>query len=107
MPQLYAMCQPQARAAPLRTCCAPGRQASRRVTRQWAPPGSLMNPTDRGKADAVRPPPDRTFAWLGKCRRLSKDDEALPETTEALVYLAMIRLMLRRLGRDPPLHNAM
>ncbi|GGB83192.1 IS5 family transposase [Deinococcus soli (ex Cha et al. 2016)] len=46
---------------------------------------------------------ERTFAWLGKCRRLSKDYEVLPETTETLVYLAMIRLMLRRLGRAPPL----
>ncbi|MFB9991945.1 IS5 family transposase [Deinococcus oregonensis] len=45
---------------------------------------------------------ERTFAWLGKCRRLSKDDEALPETTQHLVYLAMIRLMLRRLVRAPP-----
>jgi len=31
---------------------------------------------------------ERTFAWLGKNRRLSKDYEALPETTELLVYLA-------------------
>ncbi|WP_155299322.1 transposase [Deinococcus kurensis] len=50
---------------------------------------------------------ERTFAWLGKCRRLSKDYEALPKTTENLVYLAMVRLMLRRLGRDPPLDTAM
>lgn len=45
---------------------------------------------------------ERTFAWLSKCRRLSKDYEALPETTQILVYLAMIRLMLRRLARAPP-----
>lgn len=45
---------------------------------------------------------ERTFAWLGKCRRLSKDYEALPETTEVLVYLAMIRLMVKRLTRAPP-----
>jgi len=45
---------------------------------------------------------ERTFAWLGKNRRLSKDYEALPETTELLVYLAMIRLMLKRLVRAPP-----
>ena len=37
-----------------------------------------------------------TFAWLGRNRRLSKDSEELPETTEAWVYLAMSRLMLRR-----------
>ena len=42
---------------------------------------------------------ERTFAWLGKYRRLSKDYEALPETSEALIYAAMSRLMLRRLAR--------
>jgi putative transposase len=40
---------------------------------------------------------ERTLAWLGRCRRLSKDYEALPDTTEAWVYIAMIHLMLRRL----------
>ena len=40
---------------------------------------------------------ERTFAWLGKYRRQSKDYEALPETTETLIYTAMIHLMLRRL----------
>ena len=41
---------------------------------------------------------ERTFAWLGRCRRLSKDYEALPETTEAWVNIAMTHLMLRRLN---------
>lgn len=41
---------------------------------------------------------ERTFAWLGKHRRLSKDYEKLPATTEALIRLAMIRLMLSRLA---------
>ncbi|MBC8027677.1 MAG: IS5 family transposase [Steroidobacteraceae bacterium] len=41
---------------------------------------------------------ERTFAWLGFHRRLSKDYEALPETSEALIYVAMIRLMLARLA---------
>ena len=40
---------------------------------------------------------ERTFAWLGKFRRLSKDYEALPETSESLIYAAMIHIMLRRL----------
>lgn len=40
---------------------------------------------------------ERTLAWLGRHRRLSKDYETLPETSETMVYLAMIRLMLRRL----------
>jgi putative transposase len=42
---------------------------------------------------------ERTFGWLGRSRRLSKDYEALPATEEAWVYLAMSRLMLARLAR--------
>jgi putative transposase len=42
---------------------------------------------------------ERTFAWLENYHRLGKDDEVLPESSEALVYLAMTHLMLRRL--DP------
>jgi putative transposase len=41
---------------------------------------------------------ERTFGWLGRQRRLSKDYEVLPATSEAWIYLAMTRLMLRRLA---------
>jgi len=41
---------------------------------------------------------ERTFAWFGGYRRLSKDYEALPAVSEAMVQLAAIRLMSRRLG---------
>jgi putative transposase len=40
---------------------------------------------------------ERTFGWLGRWRRLSKDYEELPEVSEAMVTVAMIRLMLHRL----------
>jgi putative transposase len=40
---------------------------------------------------------ERTFGWLYQSRRLSKDYERLSETSEALIYVAMTRLMLRRL----------
>ena len=40
---------------------------------------------------------ERTFAWLENARRLCRDYEELPENHEAVVYIVMIRLMLRRL----------
>ena len=42
---------------------------------------------------------ERTFAWLGRYRRLSKDYEGSEESSESWIYLAMTHLMLRRL--DP------
>jgi putative transposase len=43
---------------------------------------------------------ERTFSWIDQNRRLSKDYERLPETSEAFIYLAMTRLMVRRLARS-------
>src|SRR5215203_5353579 len=42
---------------------------------------------------------ERTLAWIMRNRRMSRDYEFLAETTEALIYVAMIRLMLRRLAK--------
>jgi putative transposase len=42
---------------------------------------------------------ERTFAWLGRYRRLSKDYEQLPATEEAWIFVAMIQLMVHRLAQ--------
>jgi len=42
---------------------------------------------------------ERSFGWLGRCRRLAKDFENLTRTQMAFVQLAMIRLMTRRIAR--------
>jgi len=69
----------------------------------WAPADAVIDWA------AILPPPgfrvlprrgvvDRTFAWLGQNRRLSKDYERLCATSEAFIYAAMVRLMVRRLA---------
>jgi putative transposase len=42
---------------------------------------------------------ERTFGWLNRYRRLSKDYELLPQTSEALIQVTMIQLMIRRLAK--------
>jgi transposase len=55
-------------------------------------------------AGAATPQPrrsvvERTFVWLGHARRLSKDDDCLCATSEALGLTAMTRLLARRLAQ--------
>jgi putative transposase len=45
---------------------------------------------------------ERTFSWLGRSRRLHKDCEKLIETSAAMIKIAMIHLMIRRLASDTP-----
>ena len=77
-----------------------------RWMREWAKVGVALDPKELLPA-AKGPRPflprrwvvERTFSWLGQNRRLSKDYERLPETGEAFIYVAMSRLMARRLAR--------
>ena len=48
---------------------------------------------------------ERTFAWLMHSRRFARAYERLPDTDEALIYIAMARLMLRRLARTTTEHH--
>jgi transposase len=43
---------------------------------------------------------ERTFAWLGRSRRLAKDCERAPGSSAAMIQVSMIHMMLRRLA--PP-----
>jgi putative transposase len=57
---------------------------------------------DKKKGFVVQPKRwvvERSFAWLNRFRRLSKDFEQRPQMSEAFIYLSMIQLMLRRLTR--------
>ena len=59
----------------------------------------VCTPRNHGQVLPRRWVVERTFAWRGRNRRLSKDSEALPGTEEAWISLAMIRLMLARMAR--------
>lgn len=78
-----------------------------RYTNVWVPNDIPPDQIDWSK---YLPPPgfrvlprrwvvERTFAWQGQQRRLSKEYERLCATSEALIYVTMSRLMLRRLAR--------
>jgi putative transposase len=64
----------------------------------------IITPTPHVQGCVVRPwcwIVARTLGWLGRQRRLSKDDERKVQTSETLLKLVMIRLMVRRLARSP------
>lgn len=84
-----------------------------RARGQWVPHGDLndlstvwftyerIKPTRTGFRGPLprRWVVERTFAWLGKQRRMSKDYEYLTSSSESMIALTMVRIMLRRLAR--------
>lgn len=67
----------------------------------WVPPGGEPPELPRGfQVLPRRWVVERTFGWLGRWRRTSKDYEYLPTTSECVVYAIMVRVMLRRLARS-------
>ena len=69
------------------------------VTIDWEKLLLLLHPKDSRAFLPRRWVVERTFSWLGQNRRMSKDYERLCATSEAFVYVAMTRLMVRRLAR--------
>ena len=66
----------------------------------WVPAGEEPPPYPRGFIVLPRRwVIERTFAWITRNRRMSRDYEFLAQTTEALIYVAMIRLMVHRLAK--------
>ena len=66
----------------------------------WVAPGQQPPPIPRGFHVLPRRwVVERTLAWISRNRRMAKDYERLTQTSEMLVYMAMARVMLRRLAR--------
>ena len=69
---------------------------------QWQIELEIVMPQAGQKGFAVQPRRwvvERTFAWLGKYRRLSKDYEKNTQSSEGFIYLASIRTLLKRLDK--------
>jgi putative transposase len=115
---LAAACEACERVQPLRAAMASrGPRLRTWVADEcgWTPE-VVERPRRRGRSPVgVEPPPrpaftvlprrrvvGRTVAWIGRDRRRRKADEDLPAASDALLYRAMSRLMLRRLARQAP-----
>ena len=81
-------------------------EVMRAWVREWNKEGVAMDAKNFMPQNGPRPflPKrwivERTFSWRSQNRRLSKDYERLPESGEAFIYVAMSRLMARRLARS-------
>lgn len=80
-------------------------EVMRRWVREWTREGVSIDPQKFSGPRRFGDLPrrwvvERTFSWLGQNRRMSKDYERLAETSEAFIYVAMARLMVRRLARS-------
>ena len=82
-----------------------GYQGAATAAAVWEPGAwhlEIVKRSDTAKGFEVLPKRwivERTFGWLGRCRRLAKDFENLSRMSLAFLRLALIRLMLRRIAR--------
>jgi transposase len=70
----------------------------------WVAPGQEVDWSLLARPKGFRHLPrrwvvERTIAWIGRSRRMSKDYEFLPASSEAMVYLTMIRVLLGRMAK--------
>ena len=72
-------------------------QPSKPAQRRRAPPALTVN-TEVSVVMHLATVRVRTFAWFGPSRRLSKEYKRLPAISEAMIYGAPTRIMLRRLA---------
>jgi putative transposase len=82
----------------------PPKIAPQEVMKTWAKESTVVDWENLPPPKGFRVLPrryvvERTFSWLGQNRRMSKDYERLCETSEAFIYVATTRLMVRRLVR--------
>jgi Transposase DDE domain len=74
---------------------------------RWLPPGAAPPQVPAFQVVPRRWVVERSFAWLGRSRRLARDYEFCPATSEAVIYLAASQLLVRRLaGVAPPASTA-
>jgi transposase len=79
-----------------------GKATADKVREDAGIPLEIVKRSDVAKGFLVLPKRwivERTYGWLGRCRRLAKDYENLTRSHVAFIILAMIRLMLRRIVR--------
>jgi transposase len=79
-----------------------GKLTAEEVQQQAGIPLEIVKRSDIAKGFQVIPKRwivERTYGWLGRCRRLAKDYENLTRSHIGFIILAMIRLMLRRIVR--------
>jgi putative transposase len=69
---------------------------------RWLPPGAEPPVVPAFAVVPRRWVVERSFAWLGRSRRLARDYEFLPATSEAVIYLAASHLLVRRLAGQGP-----
>jgi transposase len=70
--------------------------------REWALIAPMMPRAKKGgrpRTTDMRDVVERTFAWLGRCRRLAKDWEKSIESSTAFAHIASIRMLTRRIAR--------